>query len=76
MLDWQSFTEKLSQVFIPVLTYPGDDVQWPEVVVEDVKKHVYQLRNVICQVIGVIFVSPCIHLVRKVCKEFQFQRCS
>lgn len=38
------------QVYVPILSNPKNHKGWPCVVGEDVKKHIYDLRSVICQV--------------------------
>ncbi|XP_008208864.1 dynein beta chain, ciliary-like [Nasonia vitripennis] len=40
----------VEEVFIPVLSNPGETTTWPDVVAEDVKRHVYELRNLICTI--------------------------
>lgn len=38
------------QAYVPILSNPKNHKGWPRVVGEDVKRHIYDLRSIICQV--------------------------
>ncbi|XP_011494831.1 PREDICTED: dynein beta chain, ciliary-like [Ceratosolen solmsi marchali] len=40
----------VQDVFIPILTNPENRHEWPAVIAEDVKRHIYELRNLICEI--------------------------
>ncbi|XP_012541741.3 dynein beta chain, ciliary [Monomorium pharaonis] len=40
----------VEEAYVPILSNPNNHKGWPLVIGEDVKKHVYDLRNMICQV--------------------------
>jgi len=42
------------QVFVPLLSNPKNQHDWPRVVTEDVMKHVFELKNVVYEVCGKI----------------------
>ncbi|XP_046432396.1 dynein beta chain, ciliary-like [Neodiprion fabricii] len=42
----------VEEVYVPILSNPNNHVGWPAIVGEDVKKHVYNLRSLICQARG------------------------
>ncbi|XP_018352750.1 PREDICTED: dynein heavy chain 9, axonemal-like [Trachymyrmex septentrionalis] len=42
----------VEEAYVPILSNPKNHKGWPRVIGEDVKKHVYDLRNLICQVKG------------------------
>ncbi|RLU17527.1 hypothetical protein DMN91_009762 [Ooceraea biroi] len=42
----------VEEAYVPILSNPKNHKGWPRVIGEDVKKHVYDLRNIICQVQG------------------------
>lgn len=39
-----------AQAYVPILSNSKNHKGWPGVIGEDVKKHIYDLRNLICQV--------------------------
>ncbi|EGI59469.1 Dynein beta chain, ciliary [Acromyrmex echinatior] len=42
----------VEEAYVPILSNPKNHKGWPRVIGEDMKKHVYDLRNLICQVKG------------------------
>ncbi|XP_025270513.1 dynein beta chain, ciliary [Camponotus floridanus] len=40
------------EAYVPILSNPKNHKGWPRVIGEDMKKHVYDFRNIICQVKG------------------------
>jgi hypothetical protein len=46
------FTLLFLQVFVPLLSNPKNQSNWPRVVTEDVMKHIYELKNVVYEVRG------------------------
>ncbi|XP_071571876.1 dynein beta chain, ciliary-like [Temnothorax nylanderi] len=42
----------VEEAYVPILSNPKNHKGWPRVIGEDMKKHVYDLRNMICQVKG------------------------
>ncbi|GAB1866294.1 Dynein beta chain, ciliary [Camponotus japonicus] len=40
------------EAYVPILSNPKNHKGWPRVIGEDVKEHVYDFRNIICQVKG------------------------
>jgi dynein heavy chain len=42
------------QVFVPLLSNPKNQRNWPRVVAEDVMNHIYELKNVVYEVRGKI----------------------
>ena len=42
------------QVFVPLLSNPKNQHNWPRIVTEDVMKHVFELKNIVYEVRGKI----------------------
>lgn len=48
------FIVLLLQVFVPLLSNPKNQRNWPRVVNDDVMKHIYELKNIVYEVRGKI----------------------
>lgn len=46
-----TFTLKF-QIFVPLLSNPGNHKKWPPVIAQDIKKHVHSLKSTVYQVKG------------------------
>ncbi|KAK2582958.1 hypothetical protein KPH14_009015 [Odynerus spinipes] len=61
----------IEEVYLPVLTNPRNQIGWPAIASEDVKKHIYDLRNLISQIKGKMVGETILPMPMEIDKIFE-----